>query len=79
MEEEEEERNKGMITRTEKLKIAGLISVAGLIFIIMIWSSFESQIQQLIALASQKIGEIYIRINSAFMVIPSDNFTYVYF
>jgi hypothetical protein len=75
----EEEENKGMITRTEKLKIAGLISVAGLIFIIMIWSSFESQIQQLIALASQKIGEIYIRINSAFMMIPSDNFTYVYF
>jgi hypothetical protein len=59
-----------MITRTEKLKIVGLISVAGFVLIMMIWSVFESQIQQLISLVSKKIGEIAIRINSVLIVIP---------
>jgi hypothetical protein len=59
-----------MITRIEKLKIAGLISVAGFVLIMMIWSLFESQIQQLISLVLKKIGEISIRINSVFTVIP---------
>jgi len=59
-----------MITRVEKLKIAGLISVAGFVIIMMIWSLFESQIQQLISLVLKKIGEISISINSVFTVIP---------
>lgn len=51
------------ITRTEKYKIAGIIGVAVFVVSMIIWSSFETQIQQslnwLIENAKIVIAKIY--------------------
>lgn len=51
------------ITRTEKYKIAGIIGVAVFVVSMIIWSSFETQIQQslnwFIANAKIVIARIY--------------------
>ncbi|HYZ94431.1 MAG TPA: hypothetical protein VE566_01595 [Nitrososphaeraceae archaeon] len=39
-------RSEDNITRTEKYKIAGIIGVGVFVVSMMIWSSFETQIQQ---------------------------------
>ena len=39
-------RSEDSITRTEKYKIAGIIGVGVFVVSMMIWSSFETQIQQ---------------------------------
>jgi hypothetical protein len=46
MENREMEYSDDNITRTEKYKIAGIIGVAVFVVSMIIWSSFETQIQQ---------------------------------
>lgn len=63
------DEHKETITRTEKFKIAALISVAAFVFIMILWSSFEPQIQQLAGWVSEKIQAIFVRFNYASMMM----------
>ena len=52
-------RSEDNITRTEKYKIAGIIGVAVFVVSMIIWSSFEMQIQQSLSWLTES-GKIII-------------------
>lgn len=56
------------ITRTEKFKIAGIIGVAVFVVSMMIWSSFEAQIQQALNGFFESVQITFTRIYNALML-----------
>lgn len=56
------------ITRTEKYKIAGIIGVAVFVVSMIIWSSFETQIQQSLNWSIENAKIVITRIYDALVM-----------
>lgn len=56
------------ITRTEKYKIAGIIGVAVFVVSMIIWSSFETQIQQSLNWFIESAKIVITKINDALVM-----------
>jgi hypothetical protein len=56
------------ITRTEKYKIAGIIGVAVFVISMIIWSSFETQIQQSLSWISESAKIMITKIYEALVM-----------
>ena len=61
-------RSEDNITRTEKYKIAGIIGVGVFVVSMMIWSSFEIQIQQSLNWFFESAKILLTKIYDALMV-----------
>ena len=56
------------ITRTEKFKITGIIAVAIFVVSMMVWSSFETQLQRFVAGILEDIQSFLSRISNTIAV-----------
>ena len=61
-------RSEDNITRTEKYKIAGIIGVGVFVVSMMIWSSFETQIQQSLIWFFESAKILLTKIYDALMI-----------
>jgi hypothetical protein len=61
-------RSEDNITRTEKYKIAGIIGVGVFVVSMMIWSSFETQVQQSVNWFFESAKILLTKIYDALMV-----------
>ena len=57
------------ITRTEKFKITGIIAVAIFVVSMMVWSSFELQLQRFVAGILENIQSFLSRISNTISII----------
>ena len=57
------------ITRTEKFKITGIIAVAIFVVSMMVWSSFELQLQRFVAGILENIQSFLSRISNTIAII----------
>jgi hypothetical protein len=64
-------RSEDNITRTEKYKIAGIIGVGVFVVSMMIWSSFETQIQQSLNWFIESAKILLTKIYDALMIIAN--------
>lgn len=64
-------RSEDNITRTEKYKIAGIIGVGVFVVSMMIWSSFETQIQQSLNWFFESAKILLTKIYDALMIRPN--------
>ena len=56
------------ITRTEKFKITGIIAVAIFVVSMMVWSSFEIQLQRFVAGILENIQSFLSRISNTIAI-----------
>ena len=64
-------RSEDNITRSEKYKIAGIIGVGVFVVSMMIWSSFETQIQQSLNWFIESAKILLTKIYDALMIIAN--------
>lgn len=57
------------ITRTEKFKITGIIAVAIFVVSMMVWSTYELQLQRLVAGTFENIQSFLSRISNTIAII----------
>jgi hypothetical protein len=57
------------ITRTEKFKITGIIAVAIFVVSMMVWSTYELQLQRLVAETFENIQSFLSRISNTIAII----------
>jgi hypothetical protein len=57
------------ITRTEKFKITGIIAVAIFVVSMMVWSTYELQLQRFVAGTFENIQSFLSRISNTFAII----------
>ena len=62
-------RSEENITRTEKFKITGIIAVAIFVVSMMVWSSFELQLQRVVAGTLENIQSYLSRISNTIAII----------
>ncbi|MGB7678413.1 MAG: hypothetical protein WBL49_06350 [Nitrososphaeraceae archaeon] len=62
-------RSEENITRTEKFKITGIIAVAIFVVSMMVWSSFELQLQRVVAGTLENIQSFLSRISNTIATI----------
>ena len=62
-------RSEENITRTEKFKITGIIAVAIFVVSMMVWSSFELQLQRFVAGTFENIHSFLSRISNTIAII----------
>jgi len=62
-------RSEENITRTEKFKITGIIAVAIFVVSMMVWSTYELQLQRLVAGTFENIQSFLSRISNTIAII----------
>jgi hypothetical protein len=62
-------RSEENITRTEKFKITGIIAVAIFVVSMMVWSTYELQLQRFVAGTFENIQSFLSRISNTFAII----------
>jgi hypothetical protein len=62
-------RSEENITRTEKFKITGIIAVAIFVVSMMVWSTYELQLQRFVAGTFENIQSFLSRISSTIAII----------
>jgi hypothetical protein len=62
-------RSEENITRTEKFKITGIIAVAIFVVSMMVWSTYELQLQRLVAETFENIQSFLSRISNTIAII----------
>ncbi|MFZ0263785.1 MAG: hypothetical protein WA326_10755 [Nitrososphaeraceae archaeon] len=62
-------RSEENITRTEKFKITGIIAVAIFVVSMMVWSTYELQLQRFVAGTFENIQSFLSRISNTIAII----------
>ena len=62
-------RSEENITRTEKFKITGIIAVAIFVVSMMVWSTYELQLQRFVAGTFESIQSFLSRISNTIAII----------